>query len=203
MYSLLKSIIYEDLSRDIIELDEDFEASEWEYSEKPGEKFFRGALNTQYISEGLDVYSLYDENSERVGIVEHLSDNHAEFRTLWFSDNPWNTLFQEEWKQGLSVYSLLSPEAYEDSTELDMLLKAHDRLVLPEYIYKEFPSIYECKCSLSFSKTKNCQTKKKVSVKDPFFIDESFIIYYPPSNSKVWAKLGLQPPVSSEPELQE
>ena len=32
MYSLLKSIIYEDLSRDIIELDEDFEASEWEYS---------------------------------------------------------------------------------------------------------------------------------------------------------------------------
>ena len=56
MYSLLKPIIYEDLSRDIIELDEDFEASEWQYSEKK-EKLFRGALNTQYISEGLDVYS--------------------------------------------------------------------------------------------------------------------------------------------------
>jgi hypothetical protein len=197
MYSILKPIIYEDLSRDIIELDEDFEASEWEYSEKPGEKFFRGALNTQYISEGLDVYSLYDDNSERVGIVEHLSDNHAEFRTLWFSDNPWSTLFQEEWKQGETINSLLSPEAYEDSIDMDMLLKGHERLVLPEYIYKEFPSIYECKCSLSFSKTKNCQTKKKVSVKDPIFIDDSFIIYYPPSNSKVWTKLDLQQNVSS------
>jgi hypothetical protein len=196
MYSLLKPIIYEDLSRDIIELDEDFEASEWEYSEKPGEKFFRGALNTQYISEGLDVYSLYDDNSERVGIVEHLSGNHAEFRTLWFSDNPWSTLFQEEWKQYKTLNSLLSPEAYEDSIDMDMLLKGHERLVLPEYVYKEFPSIYQCKCSLSFSKTKNCQTKKKVSVNNPIFIDDSFIVYHPPSKSKVWSKLGLQPIVS-------
>jgi hypothetical protein len=202
MYSILKPIIYEDLSRDIIELDEDFEASEWQYSEKPSEKLFRGALNTQYISQGLDVYSLYNDNSERIGIVEHLSDNHAEFRTLWFYDNPWSTLFQEEWKQGETIYSLLSPEAYEDSTEINMLLKGHERLVLPEYIYKKFPSIYECKCSLSFSKTKNCQTKKKVSIKDPIFIDESFIIYYPPSKSKVWIKLDSQQSVSSVEQAQ-
>jgi hypothetical protein len=194
MYSLLEpSLLYEDLSPDVIENDEDHEASEWEYSNK---LVFRGALDTQYISKGLDVYSLYNEESERIGIVEHRSENHAEFKALWFSENPWNNLFQEEWKQGLSLYSLLSPEAYEDSTDLDILLKGHERLVLPKYIYEEFPSVYECKCSLSFSKTRNCQTKKKV-LKEPIFIDDSFIIYYPPTKSKVWSKLGLQRSASS------
>jgi hypothetical protein len=200
MYSLLKpSLIYEDLSRDIIELDEDYDASEWVYSDKPTEKFYRGALDTQYPE--LDVYSLYDENSDRVGIVEHLSENHAEFKVLWFSENSWNTLFQEEWKQGQSVYSILSPEAYEDSTDLDILLYGSERLVLPTYIYKGFPSVYECKCSLSFSKTKSCQLEKKV-LREPIFIDDSFIMYYPPTNSKVWSKLGLQPNVSYVEEQQ-
>ena len=200
MYSLLQpSLIYEDLSPDIIELDEDHEASEWVYSDRPEQKFFRGALDTQY--QDLHVFSLYNDNSERVGIVEHLAENHAEFRTLWFSDNPWNTLFQEEWKQGSTLYSLLSPEAYQDSTDIDMLLKGHERLVLPTYIYKEFPSVYECQCSLSFSQTKSCQMKKKV-LKEPIFIDDSFIIYYPPTKSKVWSKLDLLLNVSSFEEQQ-
>jgi hypothetical protein len=199
MYSLLKpSLVYEDISSDITEQDEDHDASEWVYSEKT---VYRGAIDTQYISHGLDVYSLYNEESERIGIAEHLSDNRAEFKVLWFSDNPWNTLFQEEWNQGLSIYSKLSPEAYQDSTDLDLLLIGNERLVLPKYIYKGFPDIYECKCSLSFSKTKSCQSKKKVLI-EPIFIDDSFIIYYPPSNSKVWSKLGLQQPVSSVEEEQ-
>jgi hypothetical protein len=198
MYSILKpSLVYEDISRDIIELDEDHEASEWVYSDKPEEKIYRGALDTQY--KDLHVFSLYNEDSERIGIVEHLADNRAEFKTLWFSENPWNMLFQEEWTKGQTIYSLLSPEAYQDSTDLDLLLKAHDRLVLPEYIYKEIPSVYQCKCSLSFSKTKNCQTKKKV-LKEPLFIDESFIMYVPPENSKVWSKLDLQLRASSSEE---
>ena len=194
MYSVLKpSLVYEDLSRDIIELDEDHEASEWVYSDRPDEKIYRGALDTQYPD--LHVFSLYNENSERIGIVEHRAENRAEFKTLWFHENPWNTLFQEEWTQGSTVYSLLSPEAYQDSTDIDLLLVGHERLVLPEYIYKEFPSVYECKCSLSFSKTKSCQSKKKV-LKEPIFIDDSFIVYTPPQNSKIWSKLDLQPRVS-------
>jgi len=194
MYSILKpSLVYEDLSRDIIELDEDHEASEWVYSDRPGEKIYRGALDTQYPD--LHVFSLYNEDSERIGIVEHRAENRAEFKTLWFSENPWNTLFQEEWTQGSTMYSLLSPEAYQDSTDKDLLLLGHERLVLPEYVYKGFPSVYECKCGLSFSKTKDCQSKKKV-LREPIFIDDSFILYFPPKNSKVWSKLGLQPHVS-------
>jgi hypothetical protein len=200
MYSVLKpSLIYEDLSRDIIELDEDHEASEWVYSDRPEEKIYRGALDTQYPD--LHVFSLYNENSDRIGIVEHLAENRAEFKTLWFHENPWNTLFQEEWTQGSTVYSLLSPEAYQDSTDIDLLLVGHERLVLPEYVYKEFPSVYQCKCSLSFSKTKNCQSKKKV-LREPIFIDDSFIVYTPPQNSKVWSKLDLQLHVSSSGEQQ-
>jgi hypothetical protein len=196
MYSLLKDFVYTDLSRDITEQDEDHEASEWVYSET---SVYRGALDTQYISHGLDVYSLYNDESERVGLAEHLSENHATFKVLWFHDNPWNTLFQEEWKQGSTVYSTLSPEAYQDSD--DLLLLGHKRLVLPEYVYKGFPDIYECPCSLSFSQTKSCQTKKKVRVTEPIFIDDSFIIYTPPANSKVWSKLGLQHVASSVQEV--
>jgi hypothetical protein len=201
MYSILKpNILYTDLSRDIIELDEDHEASEWVYSDKPSEKFFRGALDTQY--QDLHIFSLYNNDSERVGIVEHLADNRAEFKTLWFSENPWNTLFQEEWIKGPTLYSFLSPEAYQDSTDMNLLLKGHERLVLPQYIYEGIPSVYECKCSLSFSKTRNCQTKKKV-LREPFFIDDSFITYSAPKDSKVWSKLDLQLHASSvEEEVQ-
>lgn len=192
MYSLLKDFVYTDLSPDITEHDEDHDASEWVYSDI---SVYRGALDTQYISQGLDVYSLYNDDSERVGIAEHLSENHAVFKTLWFYDNPWNTLFQEEWKQDTTVYSTLTPEAYNDSE--DLLLKGSHRLVLPEYLYKGFPNIYECSCSLSFSQTKSCQMKKKVRVTEPIFIDDSFIIYIPPLDSKVWSKLGLPHYVSS------
>jgi hypothetical protein len=189
MYSGLKDFLYTDLSRDITEQDEDHEASEWVYSDKT---VFRGALDVSYREYGLDVFSLYNDDSERVGIAEHSADNRAEFKVLWFHDNPWNTLFQEEWKQDGTIFSKLSAEAYQDSIDDDLLLLGHKRLVLPEYIYKGFPDVYECSCSLSFSQTKPCQTKKKVHVTEPIFIDESFITYIPPANSKVWSKLGLQ-----------
>lgn len=199
MYSLLKDFVYTDLSRDITEQDEDHEASEWVYSDKT---VYRGALDVSYREHGLDVFSLYNDDSERVGIAEHLTENRAVFKVLWFHESSWNTLFQEEWKQGPTLYALLSPEAYQDSIDDDLLLLGHKRLVLPEYVYKGFPDVYECPCSLSFSQTKSCQTKKKVLVTEPIFIDDSFITYIPPANSKIWSKLGLQHVSSSGEELE-
>jgi hypothetical protein len=186
MYSGLKDLLYTDISPDITEQDEDHEASEWVYSDRT---VYRGAIDVSYREHGLNVYSLYNEDSERVGIAEHLLETPAVFNALWFKENAWETLFQETWTQDGTIFSKLSPEAYQDALD-SILLKGYKRLVLPEYIIKGFPDVYECSCSLSFSQTKNCQTKKKVLVTEPIFIDDSFIVYNPPLDSKVWSKLA-------------
>ena len=188
MYSLLKpSLLYTDISPDIAEHDEDHDASEWAYEKT----VLRGALDTSYKNEGLDVYWLYDDNLNRIGLAEHESDDHSYFRTLWFRDSPFGTLFQEDWTAKGAIFSLLTPEAYQDVLDSDILLKAHGRLVTPGYILKGIPDIYECLCGKSFSPMCSA-VKKKVILTNPLFIDDSFIMYQPPLDSKVWSRLGLQ-----------
>ena len=186
MYSILRpTLLYTDISTDIAENDEDHDASEWAYSDKT---VYRGALDISYKNEGLDVYWLYNEDLTRVGLAEHESGNHAVFETLWFKESPYGTLFQEEWKTGESIFSMMSSEAYQDCVDSDILLKGVNRLVLPSYLISGFPSIYECACGTSFSPMCSA-VKKKVVITNPIFIDDSFIVYYPPDDSKVF-KLG-------------
>jgi len=186
MYSILKpTLLYTDISTDIAENDEDHDASEWSYSDKI---VFRGALDTTYKSHGLDIYWLYDDNLARIGLAEHISDNHAVFQTLWFRDTPFGTLFQEDWKKGESVFNMLSSEAYQDCIDSDILLKGHNRFVLPRYLTEGFPSVYECHCGLSFLPTCSA-VKKTVIITNPLFIDESFVLYYPPEDSKVFKRV--------------
>lgn len=195
MFSLLRStLVYTDISEDVAEHDEDFDANEWSYQDK---EVYRGSLDTSYGKYSIDVYWLYDENLNRVGLAEHESDNHAIFEVLWFKDTPYGTLLQEDWTRGESIFTLMTAEAYQDSTDSDVLLKGSSRIVLPKYLIHEFPTVYECACTLSFSPNSCIQTKKKVRVTEPIFIDDYFIMYYPPPSSKVWSMLGL-PPSSSE-----
>lgn len=187
MFSILRpSLLYTDISPDIAEHDEDHDASEWSYSDK---SVFRGALDASYKNDGLDVYWLYDDDLNRIGLAEHESVDHSIFRTLWFKDSPFGTLLQEDWKAGESVFTLLSPEAYQDVLDSDILLKAHNRLVLPRYLTDGLPSIYECNCGRSFSPMCSA-VKKTVVITNPLFIDDSFIMYQPPADSVVWSKLG-------------
>lgn len=188
MYSLLRpALLYTDISKDIAEHDEDHDASEWAYDRT----VFRGALDASYKNDGLDIYWLYDDNLNRIGLAEHESDDHSIFKTLWFRESPFGTLFQEDWETKESVFTLLTSEAYQDSVDSDILLLAHNRLVLPDYILKGFPFIYECSCGKSFSPMCSA-VKKTIVVSNPIFIDDSYIMYQPPSDSKVWSKLGLQ-----------
>ena len=188
MYSILRpTLLYTDISPDIAEHDEDHDASEWAY-EKTG---FRGALDGSYKNEGLDVYWLYDEELNRIGLAEHESDDHSIFKTLWFRESPFGTLFQEDWKTKESIFSMMTSEAYQDCIDSDILLKASNRVITPEYILKGFPDIYECACGKSFSPMCSA-VKKKVVITNPLFIDDSYIIYEPPKDSVVWSKLGLQ-----------
>jgi hypothetical protein len=186
MYSILRpSLIYKDISRDITENDEDYDADEWTYSDKT---VFRGGLDTSYAKYGLDVYSLYDDELNRIGLAEHESDNHATFRALWFRDTPFGTLFQEDWTAGDSVFNLLSPEAYQDCSDTNILLKAHNRLVTMKYLTDGLPSIYECHCGKSFLPMCSA-VKKTVVITNPIFVDDLFVMYQPPSESRVWIRL--------------
>jgi hypothetical protein len=78
MYSLLRpSLLYTDISPDIAEHDEDHDASEWAYEKT----VFRGALDGSYKHEGLDIYWLYDDDLNRIGLAEHESDDHSCFKS--------------------------------------------------------------------------------------------------------------------------
>ena len=80
MFSILRpSLLYTDISPDIAEHDEDHDASEWAYSERT---VFRGALDGSYKNDGLDVYWLYDDDLNRVGLAEHESEDHSMIRHL-------------------------------------------------------------------------------------------------------------------------
>lgn len=189
MFSVLRpSLLYTDISLDIAEHDEDHDASEWAYSDK---MVFRGSLDGSYKTQGLDVYWLYDDNLNRIGLAEHETNDHSIFETLWFKDTPFGTLLQEDWTADGSLFSKMTPEAYQDSTEMNILLKARNRLVTPDYVANGLPDVYECSCGASFSPTACASVKKKVSITEPIFVDESFIMYRPPPNSAVWSRLGL------------
>lgn len=189
MYSILRpSLLYTDISPDIAEHDEDHDAAEWAYSDRT---VFRGALDASYKNEGLDVYWLYDDDLNRVGLAEHESEDHSRFKTLWFRDSPFGTLLQEDWKAGESVFTLLSSEAYQDAMDSNILLKGCHRIILPKYITNGLPDIYECSCGKSFSPMCSA-VKKAVIITNPLFIDDSFVMYQPPPDSSVWSRLGLQ-----------
>lgn len=197
MYSILRpSLLYTDISPDIAEHDEDHDAAEWTYT---GRSVLRGALDASYKNDGLDVYWLYDDDLNRVGLAEHESEDHSRFKTLWFRESPFGTLYQEDWKVGESIFTLLSPEAYQDCMDSSILLKAYDRVVTPKYLLEGFPSIYECSCGKSFSPMCSA-VKKAVEITNPIFIDDSFVMYYPPSDSVVWSKMRVPQRDASVPE---
>ena len=205
MFSILRpSLVYKDLSPDVTEHDEDWDAGEWQYD---GKIVFRGTRDPTYAEYNLDVYSLYDENSRRIGFAEHDSENHAEYRSLWFYECPYATLLQEpDWKtESKTLWSMMTSEAYQDCTELSLeqiVLKSRGRIILPSYMVTGLPEFYECSiCGLqSFSPLTKCKEVKKMPIQVAslfYFMDESYILYRPPETSKCWIKLGLPQPDAS------
>lgn len=202
MFSILrKGLIYKDISPDILEHDEDIDADQWVYDDK---EVYRGSFDPRYTEHNLNVYWLYDDNLNRIGLAEHEADNQAEYKALWFYSNPFATLYQDEnWKsKEKTIWSLMSNDAYQDCLEddfetvFDRCLTSKYRLVTPEFLIHP-PIIYECsKCGKkSLKKLKNCTDVIETpyfSDSNLLFIDDSFVIY---------EKSIVQPPnVFSEPE---
>jgi hypothetical protein len=192
--SLRPELVYTDVSPDICEHDEDIDAEEWSYE---GRLVYKGALDVSYRKHNLDVYWLYDEVPNRVGLAEHDSDDHSTFRTLWFRDDIYSTLLQEDWiTDNKTVWSLMSPEAYQDFSNLspiDLAIASNGKIIIPEFLMKGVPDVYECSnCNRTSLLPITCRdaVKKKLPINSQsLFIDESFIIYKPSTGSVVFSWL--------------
>lgn len=190
MYSILRpDLVYTNVSADILEHDEDYDASEWSYS---GKQVYRGAVDRSYTKWNLDVYWLYDDSLQRTGLAEHDMDDPSIFEVLWFRDTPFGTLLQEDWTAGETLYSLMTPEAYQDASVGNVMLKLHGRLVTPDYVIHGIPEAWECtECGTRSFSQFECKSVKKIEVSsNPFFVDESLIIYTP-SNTRLTLQHGV------------
>lgn len=204
MFSILRpSLIYKNLDSEILEHDQDLDADEWSYN---GRDVFRGGIDPNYVSHELNVYWLYDHNLMRVGLAEHESKSPEVFKVLWFYDNPFETLLQEEgWtKTGKTIWSKMSNQAYQDCLEDEFqtvatrALQGNTVLVNPSMLEQQLV-IYQCKgCDKkSFVLNDRCDQVKMVVDTTLFsfvFLDESFIVYNPPEVSTWQLRLGACEP---------
>lgn len=203
MQSILDpKVLYTDLSRDIVEHDVDVVSDLWNMD---GRDVYRGSRDRQY--EHANVYWLYTEDLERVGLVEHSLENNADFRILWFHDNPFATLLQEEWTTEQSIWSVLSRPAVEmllaeDRTTPETLLNGclhGPTRILTVDILLNRPTIFHCSvCGSKSMKKTECsefQTQTELDFPDQrkiVFIDEDLYVCQPPVGSRVWELLGFK-----------
>ena len=167
MFSQLRNLVYTNTSKDVVEHDVDTDAEQWCYD---GRDVYRGSIDPEYIPLNLNVHWLYDETN-RVGLVEHDSVEPVLFNVLWFYDNPYATLFQDElWKPtGETLWSKLTNEAYQDCLEDDFTTvfkkaaESNVTLLTPELIMKMEREAIKNVLSLS-----SCI----------LFLDDNFLIYH-------------------------
>ena len=207
-------VIYTNLSRDVSEHDVDVVSDLWSMD---GRDVYRGSRDRQYSH--ANVYWLYSEDLERVGLVEHSLSDNADFRILWFYDDPFSSFFQEEWTVIESLWSLLPRTTVErwiteEQTATDQILGGclygDARIVSLDHVLHP-PVVHSCTdCGLRSLKKVDCQdvqspldfpNKAKI-----LFIDDDLYVCRPPADSKVWGLLGFTlplPPRGDEPALPE
>ena len=203
MQSILDpTVIYQDVSRDICEHDVDVVSDLWNMDDRD---VYRGSRDTQYSH--ANVYWLYSEELTRVGLIEHSLTNHADFRILWFYDNPFATYLQEDgWNQESSLWSVLSQAAVErfhaeewttPQQILEACLYGDSRVVTLDTVLNS-PTVHGCSgCGTRSLKRMACEnmhaeltfpSKEKI-----VFIDDDLFVCVPPSGSRVWELVGLAP----------
>ena len=205
---LRKGFVYTDLSRDVSEQDDDTEAEQWD---QDGKLVYRGNLDLSQKEQGLDVYSLQDDNLERIGLAEHETEDSSVFHALWFYDNPYATFYQNPaWKSsGKTIWGLMTPEAQQDSIDSDLKLLLWGQVMFPEWLVA-MPDIYECaECGKRSFSPNDCATVKKTFQSSPntlYFLDDSFVIFtQPPCDASALPEpepLQESQPPAEEPHLQ-
>ena len=199
---LRKGLLYP-VSTDITEHDLDTDAETWTYDDR---EVFRGNVDPAYLSQGLDVYWLYDDYNIRVGLAEHDHSDPNQFAALWYRENPFATLFQDDaWVgTGNTLWSTMPTAAYEDCMRMGIetvedLIRTFPamktKLVTPRLLRQAESWCATC-C--------RPECKKDVCLRDDsrvLFVDDSFEIYSPPTPSH--DDEGHHHPLPSEAHLPE
>lgn len=192
VYPIDESITDFDLNTDIEEYNYD------------GRVVFRGNMDPEYSTESVKVYWLYDDSNKRIGLVEHTADD--AHTCLWYRDNVFSTLMQEDWSvYDESIWSVMSESAYNDCmrrgyTVNDLKTRTQSlRIVTPSDIsckvQEDSVTCMRCgSCSSTRSLypgciTANANEKETVTLFDTLFVDDEGTIYIPPWDSKVYATL--------------
>lgn len=203
-------LIYKDVSTSVLDHDEDVDADMVRIQNKD---VFKGTIDPSYTEYGLDVHWLYDDISDRIGLIEYESNDRNQYSVLWYYENSYATFFQEpNWKNTYTtIWSHISNNAYADCMEnnfesfVDKSLHSSVRIITPEMIINPSTEIYECEScgKRTLSLPSSCSAVKRL----PFpcfssflFLDDIFAIFEPPSQSRVWSRLGLQQPDAYEQE---
>ena len=189
LYPVDESIADFDLNTDIEEYNYD------------GRTVFRGNMDPEFSKDGLKVYWLYDDENNRVGLVEHTAGDDSH-KCLWYRNNVFSTLLQEDWSvYDETIWQLLSETAYDDCMRRGYTvndLKAHTqalRIVTPSDLAHKTTAARGClQChTLESKKHPGCifapdNEKESLTLFDTLFVDEDDgTIYIPPGDSVVYA----------------
>lgn len=198
MFSLLEpTVLYTDVSSEVVETDLDVTSDLWTMD---GREVYRGARDPRYAH--ANVYWLYDDDMQRVGCAEHSLRDHAEFRLLWFRDDDFGTLLQEDgWTTDGDLWSKTPRQTFERAVNegwttpakfLAKCMNGPSRIVTPEMLIKPMTLPYCYKCDAydhgDERVTVTYPHKEKV-----VFVDCDLIVHVPPPNSSVWSRLGFRP----------
>lgn len=197
-------LIYQDVSTSVLDHDEDVDA---DMVQIEGRNVFKGVIDPSYTTYGIDAHWLYDDISDRVGLIEYESNDRTKYSVLWYYDNPYATFFQEpNWKDTYkTIWSRITNNAYSDCLEddfesfVDKSLYSSVRIVTPDTLLDPPSEMYECQeCrKRTLSLPSSCSAVKKLPLpifSSFLFLDDSYAIFDPPVNSRVWSRLGLQQP---------
>ena len=206
MFSRLKpDFLYDDVNPDITENDIDVVSDLWEMD---GREVYRGSRDPRYTH--ANVYWLYDTDLRRVGCSEHNTEDHGDFRLLWFRDSEFATLLQEDgWTVGNDLWTSLPQHVFDRAMNegwttpdafLEQCLYGPLRLVTADMLI-EPKIVYACKgCGRrSLSEYKGCPNAEEYALTYPqkekvFFVDDDLRVQIPPPTSTVWSRLFKQPP---------
>jgi hypothetical protein len=191
------NFLYTDISPNVMPHDDDVLADEWNID---GRSVYRGARDPAYVH--ANVYWLYDDSLQRVGCSEHDLDDPARFKTLWFRDDDFGTMFQEDWQLEGDIWSKLPNAVFEKclsegwttpTSFLEHCLSGPLR-VLTAKMLLNIPKVYECdKCKKRSLQAFACGKERSLDFPDVskvWFIDDDMLVFVPPQGSKVLRWVG-------------
>lgn len=162
-----------EVNRSVASHDYDLDADSWTYD---GREVFRGVRDPTYPT--LDVYWLYNDDAERIGVAEHDPKDASRFWVGWFFECPFATWFQEEgWTTtDETLWTRMPSHVYEYC--MDYGLTTADKVA---ELCKRGPWTIVTPTSIRSGLVVS-------DISKVLCVDDDCVLYNPPETSKVWTQ---------------